>query len=402
MERLRERVPEPQILLVPGHFLFGRRFATPPELPATEAHALLELSVEGVSPFPVEQLAWGYLRPPGTQETFCYATSQGRLRQLLGELDIHGFYFAFPGFLTQFGVTFDRPTVRFLSQNGAVSALLYEANDPQPKQVFSRPITGGLLSHEATLATRDALLASLPKGLNAKIEDGVWIGDGYTLDERGRPHFSHQHVTSRGVIATDSHTLAHSSSVLWRADLREDAFKAKEQRARTVSGRLWRAIQVIGVAALLMLLLQFSHWGLNAWQTLRLSEISRQAPAAQRINESMLLAARVSEAVERSLQPIRMLEIVNEVRPDPIHFTRTRSSTYNELYVEGESSQGIPTVNTFVGALERLPAVRSVAQSSETVAGRTRFEMTITFADAALIPLERARVEDDSPTTAQR
>lgn len=385
VDKLRERVPEPQILLAPGHLFFGRRFDTPPDLPGDEIHALLELSLEGVSPFPLENLAWGYLRPSKDPTAYVYATTQARLREALGEREPHEFYYAFPGFLTQFGITFSEPTVRFLAQNGSVSAIQYAANDPQPLKVWSHPITAELLSPGSTLEARDTLARELPTGISARIEDGVWVGEGHTLDERGRLHFHHQHHTKHGAGESLTHTLAHAPRDLWRADLRENSFQQKEQKARALSERIWGVAQILAVAAVLMLVLQLTHWGLGIWHSARLSKVGINAEAAEHISESMLLATRISEAVERSLQPIRMLELVNGVRPDPIFFNRTRSITYNQLIIEGESRQGIPTVNTYATALKRLPSVLDVEQSAQTQGGRTRFEMTITFTDEALL-----------------
>lgn len=394
--KLRERVPEPQILLVPGHFFFGRVFETPPDLSSEEVQALIELSLEGVSPFPLDHLSWGYLHRKGDARAFCFSTATSRLKEFLGDLDLHQFLYAFPGFLTQYGVTFDRPTVRFLAQNGSVSALVYEARDPQPRQIVSRAIRGELLSPEAALEVRHQLCQQLSAELRERAEEGVWVGQGYSFDEADHPVFEHCHYTALGAGTVEFHRPALTGDHVWLADLRDDIFQLRERRNRAISRRLWWGVKILGACAVLLLALQFLHWGMLGWNYYRAQQIAAQRDTAQRIDESDRLAARISEAVERSLQPIRMLEIVNAVRPDPVYFKRTKSEVYNQLEVEGESSQGIPTVNLYAAALQRLPTIEAVTQSAETRNGKTSFEMTITFTDEALIVPPAAEPEPET------
>lgn len=384
ISKLSERVPEQKILLVPGHFFYGHRFTAPDGMTDADLSAFLELALEGVSPFPLDQLAWGFLHEKG-KPAYTFATSSGRLRQHLGDLDLASFSYALPGFITQFGITFEHSTVRFLAENGAVSALFYAPRERIPVRILSREVKGDILTDAGILAARDQLANSIAaEAKDAKIEEGVWIGDGYSLDANDRPGFHHRWVAANGSAKRTSHLLALQDEKLWRADLRDAAYQSRQQRERQVSKRLWQVAQGLAAVILLLCVLQFTHWGLSGWIALREAKIAERAPAVARIEQSEFLVSRLAESAERGLRPIRMLEIVNEPRPDPIFFTRTIATSYNQLRIEGESRQGIPTVNSYQGALAALPSVRNVEQAAETRGGTTTFDMTVTFTDQAL------------------
>ena len=50
----------PGILKVPGHFFFCEYVEVPAELEADDLDDFAEMSLGGLSPFPPEQLAWGF------------------------------------------------------------------------------------------------------------------------------------------------------------------------------------------------------------------------------------------------------------------------------------------------------------------------------------------------------
>lgn len=286
MSQLSQRVPERAMLLVPGHFFYGHRFEVPAEMPLAEVRAFLELSLEGASPFPLEQLAWGYLYEPKERHAYAFATSTARLRAHLGERPIESFHYALPGFLSQYGVTFSRRTVRFLAENGSLSALLYAAGNPLPVRVVSREIKGEILTDALILTARDKLAHALPPETSgAEIEAGVWIGDGQAIESDDRPTFFHRHVTASRQGERTGHTLTISTDALWTADLRNQAFEQKERRERKISHGLWTGAKIIGACALVLAALQIILLGLSLWRSVRESRVAEQAPAVSRIDQ---------------------------------------------------------------------------------------------------------------------
>ncbi len=385
MSQLSQRVPERTLLLVPGHFFYGHRFAVPVEMPPSEVPAFIELALEGVSPFPLEQLAWGFIHEPTEGQAYAYATSLGRLRQYIGEQGLESFHYALPGFIAQYGVVFRRPTVRFIAQHGAVTALLYAEGKRLPLRSVSRQTKSELPDNTQILETRDLIAKALPaEAKDATVEEGIWVGEGYTIDGHDRPVFNLRHITRDGPGKQITHTPELNPTALWNADLRDRQFQNKERRERSISQGLWLGLKGIAAAAVLLVLLQITLWGMLGWLSSRQSTINAQAPAVQRVEESDLLALQLTEAAEQSLRPIRMLEVVNADRPPQIFFTRTQSLEYNQLSIQGQSTQGIPLVNTYEQALRRVEGVVRVEQSARTQGGRTTFDMTVTFSDDLL------------------
>ncbi|MFP4283492.1 MAG: hypothetical protein ACLFU2_12790, partial [Opitutales bacterium] len=217
LQRLRERLPEQPLVLVPAHCFFTHSFEVATGLSEDERENYLALALEGGSPFPVEQLAWGYLHEPGETRALVYATLRSRVGSI-GEFDLSACYHLFPGFISRLCVSPPaQPTVRFLAQGGAVSALFLQPGSRIPERIVSRRVEAEVLTDEALLASRDALAKSLHADDFIE-ENGLWVGAGHHLDKAGRPVFAHRHLGP----TTEEETLPLDLPVaqLWAADLR--------------------------------------------------------------------------------------------------------------------------------------------------------------------------------------
>ena len=111
---IREKLPEQQVGLVPGDAFFVRKIDLPPGVSGEDLSAFIQLDLEGNSPFPMDQLAWGYLQHEDSPHAFVYASPRARLKRLdIGPPD--SFYQLFPGFVTLFGEPVEADRIRFLS-----------------------------------------------------------------------------------------------------------------------------------------------------------------------------------------------------------------------------------------------------------------------------------------------
>lgn len=389
MSRIRDHTPEQPVLMVPGHYFYGHQFSFSPQMAKSDIDAFVELSIEGVSPFPVEQLAWGYLTDHENHRILVFATTGARLRSLLGEAtDIEDFYLIAPGFLAHYGTTFERPTIRFLVASGSISAVFYPANSKIPEKFVSRPLPSEILTDDVAAAARSQLLKSL-KTTGYSVEEGVWVCESWTLDDNERVQICHRNVGGYGQ-GDPVHHLTFSQEEFWKIDLRSSGTATKLERERLISRKLWQTARLCIFSLGVLLLLQIAYFGLSGWTKIREKAWLERAPAAQRVGDSEALASRLEQASEQTLQPIRMLELLNNPRPSTIFFTRTRSTVYNEMEVEGESREGIPSVNHYTDILRSLPQIVDVEHSAATRDGKTTFKMTVTFG-----PLEESFPEED-------
>jgi hypothetical protein len=325
----------------------------------------------------MEQLAWGFLEDDKAPYAFAYATPKARLKRL--EIDRpEKYHQLFPGFITMFRDPLEEATVRFISQNGVISALFLSPDHPIPEKIASRRIAADLLTDDILLEGRQLLLASLDLSAHTP-EDGLWLGEGLTITTSGGLVFKHRHVsetTSKGLKALPLNLDEHS---LWSSDLRDTGFAATESKVRKRSALIWKGLRLSGAAAILLLLFQLFSLGLSAFNVFKEREIQKLEPDAVRVENKLTLAARLTQSTEEDLKPFLLMEAINPLRPDSIFFDKVRSSAFNEIEIQGKSTDGVTPVNAFADSIGQLSYVNSVENNSQTRNNQTSFELLITF-----------------------
>ncbi len=382
--RIQEKIPEQQVGLVPADAFFIRVVELPVDLSGEEAEAFIQLDMEGNSPFPMEQLAWGYMQNEDSPHAFAYATPKARLKKL-DISAIENYYQLFPGFMTLYGEQVDKPTVRFLSQKGVISAIFLKPGQSVPVKINSRRIAGDLLTDDVQLEARKLLLGSLQLD-NYTCEDGLWIGEGSELFSDGSIRFLHRHVSAERSLGLKGHTIKLSGKSLWAVDLRDSLFAGKESQVRQRSSIIWKSIMLSMIVAILLLVLQLANFGLKGFTKLIETKIAKVEPHAIRVDNKMTLADKLTQSTEEDIKPFILLEAINPLRPDSIFFEKIRCRSYNELEVEGKSTQGVTPVNSFADSIKQLPYVAAVENNSQTVRNQTSFDFVIEFSEIPPAP----------------
>ncbi len=405
--RLRARIPERRILLAPTDTFYSHRFEIPEDVAPADRRGAIALLLEGESPFPMEQLHWGFLFDAKTQRAFVYAAPHARLAKL-GMNDIEGFFHAFPGFVTILGDTFTRRTVRFVAENGSVAAVWFEPGESIPARVAARRVNDEFMSDEAVLATRDKLAKAVSADEDWFAEEGVFVGEGIFVEGERRIVCRHRRLLPGGDTGDDGEPgadlpppadeirerpLALDHNAVWEADIRAPAWGEKTRKDRRTSRYIYKATVAAVFFLGFLLLLQGFHFGLGVYNANRAERITSEQPRVQRINDTWALASRLTQSTEQDLAPFRMLELINGVRPESVYFTRVRSTVYNELRVEGLSNAVAP-VNAYADRLNRLDYIGSAETVVETRENRTRFDLVVRFSE---IPRagEAAAARDD-------
>ena len=75
---LRAAPPPPNVVLLPDALFFTRVVAVSEGAAATAAAAEIELALEGVSPFPLAQLYYGWFWKPGSRHALVFAAYRRR------------------------------------------------------------------------------------------------------------------------------------------------------------------------------------------------------------------------------------------------------------------------------------------------------------------------------------
>lgn len=387
LEALRERLPEPLVLLAPGSAFFVRSLERPEGVEGEgELLQLAELHLESHAPFPIDQLAWGLLWSPDSQHLLLYATPWQRLEQL-GLDDLPQFYQALPGFITRFGEVSPARQVRFLCENGCLHALLMEAGDPVPAGLQIRPVQAEILTDDAILEARQQLEAKLPPASDWPREEGVWVGAGITTHPQAGLSFAHRRIGLPGVAPDRITTFQApwSEAQLWAADLRRGEDKQRLRAQRRLGQRLWLGLAAAAVFTLTLLLLQSLVWGLGFWHERRENAVAEQLEPVQELVDMETLTQRLVQSTQENLEPFRMLTLLNAPRPRALYYERVRSRGFNTLEIEGKMDAAT-TFNTFTQRLRELPFVADLETSANVRGGQAEFELRVTF--GALPPLD--------------
>lgn len=376
-QKLKDRIPQRDICLAPADAFFCECIEIPEDVPASEIRPFAELSLEGASPFPLEQMAWGFLHAEDSPHLLVYATPKNRLARI-GLSELNKWHHVFPGFSSLFGKTWDRPVIVFLSQTGSISALYYEAHQSVPCRVISRPVGADLLTDEAILKAKEKLLAQLPEVDDFELDPGIYIGAGSHVHSDHRCSFNHRYL-KQGHETELTHSIPLAENELWPIDIRDPEFAAAEGKSRALGKRLWTGLIAASATAAILLIAQLAFFALESWNGMRERQIQSMTPAVSRVEHTQTLVDRLTQSVEQDIHPFYMLQAINAERPQSVFFSKVGARAYNRLEVEGESTEGVSTVNRFADTLQASSTIREVINNSQTRVGRTSFELLITF-----------------------
>jgi hypothetical protein len=245
-------------------------------------------------------------------------------------------------------------------------------------KINSRKLGSEVLTDAFLLKARDQLAGSLnTTGYNC--EDGLWLGQSIEVASDGEVYFVHRHIHEIRSLGLKTHILKLSGKKLWEVDLRGSAYAGRESNIRQKSALIWKSVKLGGTIALLLLLLQVATFGLKGFNGLVETKIARLEPHAVRVENKMTLADKLTQSTEEDIKPFNLLEAINPVRPDSIFFEKVRCRSFDELEIEGKSTQGVTPVNAFADSIQQLPFIRSIENNSRTIRNQTSFDFVIRF-----------------------
>ncbi len=379
-EKIDRKLPSPSVLLLPGDCFFSQSFPLPEGIERKDIRQFAELSLEGISPFPLANLCWGYLSHPSSPHVLVYASYRERLSEQ-GYEDLDQYHQVFPGFITRFGQTFERAAISFLFENGSLSALFFQKNNPVPEKIISRALGDETPDSSALLVLRENLIKTgetsgyLP-------EEGVWTGIDHRIDVDGMVQFSHRR---EGMTGDDLSTASPQFTApaldewsLWVADVRNHNFSRQMYRARRTSRRLWQGAVAAMVAVAILLVAETSAFMTNLWTHSREKQIEAQAEEALRIESRFDLLQKVDQFAQHEIKLFEMLDILNRLRPASVHFTRASSDAYNQVAVHGLGTN-VEEVNRYGEQLLGSPLIAEANIQVVSRRGKAPFSMQVSF-----------------------
>jgi len=223
VESLRGKLPVRTVRLVPGEFFFTRSLDLPPGILPSDIHSFAEFSLESLSPFPMEQLSWGFLTLPGSPNILVY----GAYRETLirnGFTDLEKDSHVYPGFIVGTPREFTEPSVEFRLFDTTLSAIGFAPRNAVPQWVTSARLPDSESTGDPVKAARQRLLNNIDSSAYAVSDATLEITGEVEESNEGWQFPATYRIDGTPPSPEDSRSLGlrldeHGA---WFADIRDD------------------------------------------------------------------------------------------------------------------------------------------------------------------------------------
>ncbi|MCC6416429.1 MAG: hypothetical protein IT582_11020 [Opitutaceae bacterium] len=350
-------------VLAPGARFFTRRIAL---VPSTPAGPQIELALETLSPFPLDQLFHGHVIDRAGRHALVYAA----YRRNFPADELESWQQAravVPEFLLwAFTRRQIEPGAQLRQTATGVEIIAWDDASELPALVLARPASDSGAPADAAPALLELRRRTgIPAADVALIEEPLRITgldrDGLAL-RAGKPH-----------------TALIAPAALAAADIRDKAELAVRRREERRAAWLWRLFAATAAALVLCLLATLGLAGGRALLAKQRQAVTAQAEAVRAIESAQLLATKLEKMTAQQLRPFEMLAVINAPRPRSIEFQRVSTSGPLTLQIEAQTAQA-GDLRVYEDALRQLGAVESVALRDPRMrSGRTTFQLEVTF-----------------------
>jgi hypothetical protein len=387
------------ILRIPGEHFFCECLSldslknesdTPDSQKLVEDFAREILLNRSFSPYPEEQLAWGYHGSLEEGKIMLFACPLSKLRQL-GWQSFEIFRRVFPSFISLFGRTFTSPTILFLLQGETLSVAAYSSESSVPDQLYSMSVD--LDDAESLEVARGKLLSLLTLEDYEVVPDILIAGDAERQKD-GFFKFEHEWMDGDNPDLELDQQIKLNGNDLWNSDLRSVEFKQFERTRRTQGRKRWKATKIWTFCMVLMLIgflgVKIFEVKLKDHQTLA-NQMANQVPF---VLESQKLLDKLMQNKLGGIDPFgtigRLYQYLGGTADSlNVWFTSAHFESRNELEISGEG-KNIEAINNFISKLETnevayLQKGRSGEEKREikSAAGKTTFEIEIEMTEVS-------------------
>ena len=365
--------PKPQeAAMLPGNRFFVRRLAVEGE----DVPGQVNLALEAISPFPLEQMLVGFVTSADGKQVLAYAAHRRRFtaeESFAWPEDCQ----VVPEFLALCG---HRPAAGGIVVHRGeerLTALAWKAGEELPAAIV---VAEHADADEAGLAREAAARADLAADVPVENLNGALAG---TLVEGS--------LILKGEFEG---TFTIPKKGLDDSDIRDSDFLAERRKKERLNLLLWNAARAGAAALVLSLLLDVAGFvvGLRS-HALEVANEARQ-PLVEDIEESQKITDRILELGVKRLLPMEMLALVNEKRPATVEFTNVHcevkklkdSVLTKPMMTVDARTPNAGDISDFLKAVQAMPEVEAVTNTEPRVRDTsTTFRLEITFKQAALL-----------------
>lgn len=417
---------------MPGHLFFCEYIEVPATVEASGLDDFAEMTVSGLSPFPPEQLAWGYYKNPSYPWMLVYLATYESMAQA-GFRDLESYHQVLPSFISALGTVYETPTGFFHYGDGSLTLFLYpgfslapvpvsEDEDEDEKasdndtvsillpMIFSLPVKvsdPGIdeegesdMSPEPSRTDIETVRARLYKMIPEDRRYNVqrsWLRDkGHSYSKKGGSlHLEHVWDEEDAPQPEPEHVL-NGQTELWSSDIRDPAFTKKAKKTRQMEEYLGLALFVAGIATLLLVFFESLVMAGDKWTDSMARKVADNSTQVAEIMSKRELLSKIEQLSTNNLRPFIMLQVLNDYRLGGLYFQSIEAKEGNVINIKGFAING-GEVNTFKEALISSKKVLGVETSMKTSSGKTTFELEASFPPIKPEEPKAVIVPDPSP-----
>ena len=359
------------------------------------------------SPYPSDQLAWGYHFCPASLQVFVFATPLGKLRQL-GWQNLELFRRVFPSFISLLGKVYETSTAIFLLCEESLTLACFSSGSQVPDFVYSRCVD---VEQEDGLDKAKALLLGLIDLSKYEVCSDILVTKEIYRMENNSFQFEQQWMHGKDPTLELEQDVVMDADELWQHDLRSLPFKAIEKTRRRQERNRWKLLKV-GTAVALFLVFGFVGLKILDLQLQAYAEkeqwMSSQVPL---VLESQKLLEKLKQNQLGGINPFGTIGRVANYRggsfDNPhVWFSEAHFETRNHVKLEGEG-RNVESVNNFIERLETnaVATVRKDRSGDElrdikSGGGSTTFKVEFEMLEEQETPLNEDSTSRDMNTSA--
>lgn len=369
----RDGPPPPKVVLLPAALFFTRSIPVNPD-PGAEADrrrqaaAQVELALEGLAPFPLAQLNYGFFWTEGAPAALAFAAYRRRFTAEQAAA-WEGAELVIPAFAALLHASVAPATTVVLAAPEGFTAIYWDGA-AVPSRVVHRPVAEDA-TDEDRAAAREALLRQFESKRVIDVTEPIVIAAGS----------ADGHFVARGGGLESPFNAAEAAAL----DVRAKDELAVLRRARRRDVVLWRTAVACIIAFGVFALGELALIGGGLWQRTRAVRIRAQAPTVARISGLSDIANRINDLRTKRLLPIEMISLVGfaPVKPDAVYFLQAQASK-DKLYTINFRAQtdNAAEIPVYRNAIEQLPQVAPDGvdiQTDNARAQMAQFRATVTF-----------------------
>ncbi len=371
---LRSGPPPPKVAFLPDAVFFSRAIPVEPGATRPEVVSQVGLALEGLSPFPLAQLYYGYYWPEGSDRAFAYAAYRRRFTvdQVSGW---SGAEVVLPAFAAALGADVPPGTTLVLSGADSLTAVHWGQGRVPESVLFEA------LPADATPDDRAAARARLLKA----------AGGSTTVIDAASPPSPLAGSDRELAFQAGSATARIPREAASALDVRDKGDLLALAKARRRDLLLWRVAIGSVAACLLMALGELALVGVGLWQKTRIAKVAAQKPTVSRIMDEQELAGRIEELSTKRLLPLEMISAVSPESalpkgPPAIQFLSATAGSLNTIQIEAQTNNA-GEIAGYRTALEQAAGVDKVEIRDQRARDNVvTFTLIVTFKPGALAP----------------